>query len=227
MGRLPQKHPSIGSLKWTQVIANERHEFINARIREACDLPAKTTIEWVSPVRADEYSEYRDQSFIDRLGIRLRERPLNAFWPSRGPQWDALARSNRGEIFLVESKSQVTELVSPAHNTSSHAKAIIGSSLKETQAFLGVNTNVDWSGPLCEYANRLAHLYLLRTLNRIPAFLLVFYFFGDSEIAGPETAEDWKSPIKVVKGMLGLPDSHRLSKQTLDIFINVKELERK
>ena len=163
---------------------------------------------------------------MDRLGVRSEKRPLRTFWPGRGPQWDALARSDRGEIFLVESKAHVGELLSPGTKASSQSKTLIDASLKEVQSFLGVDTAFDWSHVLYQYTNRLAHLYLLRALNYAPAFLVFLYFVGDKGMDGPSTPEEWKSAIKVVKGVLGLRDHHKLSKYVLDVFVNVDQIEK-
>ena len=41
-------------------------------------------------------------------------RLLQHFGPSVGPQWDGLARSDVGNILLVEAKAHIDELFSPA-----------------------------------------------------------------------------------------------------------------
>ena len=69
--------------------------------------------------------------------------------------------------------------------------ALIRASLDETRAHLGVKRGLDWSETFYQYANRLAHLYLLRTLNKLPAWLLFVHFVGDSDMGGPATVEDW------------------------------------
>ncbi len=226
MGRFPQVKEARGSLKWTQLIANKCPELVNESLRGACMLPRNVSISWLSPIDTDRFAEYRDQAFLDLLGVRLEKRPLRTFWPGLGPQWDALARSDRGEVFLVESKAHIGELLSPGTKASSQSKTLIDASLKEAQSFLGVDTDVDWSKVLYQYTNRLAHLYLLRALNHVPAFLVFLYFVGDKEMDGPSTPEEWKSAIKVVKGVLGLRDHHKLSDFVLDVFINVEQIER-
>jgi len=113
MGRFPQVKEARGSLKWTQLIANKCPELVNESLRGACMLSRNVSISWLSPIDTDGFAEYRDQAFLDLLGVRLEKRPLRTFWPGRGPQWDALARSDRGEVFLVESKAHVGELLSP------------------------------------------------------------------------------------------------------------------
>lgn len=34
-------------------------------------------IRWLSPLRRDDFAEYRDQAFLDLLGVRLAARPSN------------------------------------------------------------------------------------------------------------------------------------------------------
>ena len=207
------------------MLVNQRPDLLDGLDRESCGLEPDEAIEWVSPLADDEYAEYRDASFLRRLGVDLRNRPLREFWPRRGPQWDALGRTDGGAVFLVEAKANIPELVSPASGAKSPASiALIDDSLKEVQRFLRVDTGIDWTGKLYQYANRIAHLYLLRELNRIPAYLLFIYFIGDSDVDGPQTAEEWKAAIEVAERVLGLPARHRLSDYVADIFVHVDDL---
>jgi len=43
---------------------------------------------------------------------------------------------------------------------------------------------------------------------------------------GPSTPEEWKSAIRVVKGLLGLREHHKLTKYVLDVFIDVAQIEK-
>jgi hypothetical protein len=76
-------------------------------------LPDSTHISWLSHIHVDEFAEYRDQAFLDLPGIQLQRCPLYKFWPAKGPQWDALAKADSGETFIVESKAHVNEILSP------------------------------------------------------------------------------------------------------------------
>lgn len=226
MGRFPQSKDARGSLKWTQVVVNECPELINRPLREGCTLSSDIPISWLSPIHSDDFAEYRDQAFLQLLGVHLDKRPLETFWPNRGPQWDALGRSHSGELFLVESKAHVSEILSPGTSASAKSKILIERSLKELQSFLRVSPAVDWSAVLYQYTNRLAHLYLLRELNHLRAFLVFLYFVGDREMGGPWTVREWESAIQVVRGVLGLKDRNRLSKYVLDVFIDVAEIKK-
>jgi hypothetical protein len=63
-----------------------------------------------APCASDEYAEYRERAFLDRVGVTLSKRPLQSFWPAGGLQWDALGRAESGEVVLVEAKAHITEL---------------------------------------------------------------------------------------------------------------------
>jgi len=226
VGRFPQSKEARGSLKWTQVVVNECPELINRPLRECCMLPSDVPISWLSPLEADDFAEYRDQAFLRLLEVHLEERPLETFWPNREPQWDALGRSYSGELFLVESKAHISEILSPGTNASTKSKILIEKSLKELQSFLRVSPVVNWSAVLYQYTNRLAHLYLLRELNHLRAFLIFLYFVGDREMDGPRTVREWESAIHVVRGVLGLKNRDKLSKYVLDVFIDVAHIKK-
>ena len=102
MPRISQGPGVKGSQKWIQKLVNERSDLLGAFTRTQLDLPNTDTITWLSPIAGDEYAEYQDQAFIDLLGIKLPKVSLSDFWPSRGPVWDGLGRSETGKVFLVE-----------------------------------------------------------------------------------------------------------------------------
>jgi len=223
--RVPQPQGDRGSLKWIQIVINDCPEILDREIKTTCDIPEADEITWASPLREDDYAEYRDNSFLDRLHVKLDNRPLKQFWPARGPQWDALGKSDSGRLFLVEAKAHIDELLSRGTQASGESEALISRSLEEVRRFLRVDSAVDWSQVFYQYTNRLAHLYLLREVNRIPAFLVNIYFFGDVEMDGPKTSDEWRTALKVVKGILGLGTKHMLNKYAADVFIDVKEIK--
>ena len=191
----------------------------------AAEIPSSDPIEWVSPLADDEYAEYRDQDFLDRLDLRLSERPLNAFWPVRGPQWDALGRTRKGRVILLEAKANIPEVVSPGTGAGPDSRPLIENSLTATKEFLGIDPDIVWTGKLYQYTNRIAHLYLLRELNAVDAYLVFTYFIGSEDVAGPTTVAEWKAALTVAKKVLGLPERNRLSKYIAEVFIDVNEIE--
>jgi len=225
MGRFPQPEGERGSLKWIQLLVNDYPELIDKPLRQACGLSSGAKLEWLSPLRRDQFAEYRDRAFLRQLSILLEKRDIGAFWPRHGPQWDALGRSDREDIFLVEAKAHIGELISPGTSASAQSRRLIDRSLNEVQSYLGVRPLVDWSMVFYQYTNRLAHLYLLRKVNDVPAHMVFVYFVGDRDMRGPQTAQEWRSALQVVRGILGLRDRHKLSDFIHDVFINVSSVK--
>lgn len=222
--RAVERGEARGSLRWIRAAVNQQPELLNQKVAEAFGLGG-TEIEWVSPRADDEYAEYGDRDFLEQLRIDLRKRSLGEFWPNRGPQWDALGRARTGEVFLVEAKANVPEVVSPGTSASERSKRLIEESLAEVKEFLRVDPDIVWSGRLYQYANRLAHLYLLRQVNDVPAYLVFVYFVGDESVSGPRSDVEWKAALTVVKRVLGLSERNPLSRYACDIFIEVQDLE--
>jgi len=223
MGRYPQPISEKGSKKWVQRLINDKPEILNKHLKRNLRFTSDDEIQWRSPLKEDDYAEYRDQDFIDRLGVVLEKVFLRNFWPTRGPQWDALGRSSKGNIFLVEAKSHIPEMISTLQAKDSHSLTKIHDNLKKTKSFLNAKTMVDWSIGFYQYTNRLAHLYLLRELNQLPAYLLFIYFINDSEMKGPTTTEEWKGAIHLLHSYLG-SSRHKLQRFISDIFIDVDKI---
>jgi len=122
--RVPQPKGRRGSLKWIQAAVNEYESVLNRVVRSACGFDVAETICWVSPLCGDEYAEYRDDAFIEKVGVRLQNRPLRDFWPKRGPQWDALGRTRNGTVLLVEAKANIPEIVSTPSQSSEASRVV-------------------------------------------------------------------------------------------------------
>jgi hypothetical protein len=185
---------------------NEKKHILSSAITQALsryDLEKKN-IEWVSPLAADKYSEYRGSEFLERVGLGHLARQLQGFWPQRGPCWDSLARIEGG-CLLIEAKSHVPEIYgSGCGATSSSGKRKIQNAFAATKAWLGVSPDVDWTGRLYQSANRYASLYFLREIARVQAFLVNVYFVGDPISQTPLTREKWHAAIGSVNRELGL-----------------------
>ena len=223
--RVVDKKDARGSLKWIRSAVNENVEYFNQEVRASCHFNDTMNIEWVSPLASDDFAEYRDEAFLERLGVNLQKKKLTDFWPNLGPQWDALGRVAGGGVLLLEAKANIPENISPGTGASKNSKDLIEKSLEETKTYLRVEPSISWSGKFYQYANRLSHLYLLRELNGIPAYLVFVYFIGDKDVKGPDTIGEWKEAISVAKGVLGLGQENPLSKYIAEVFINVRELK--
>jgi hypothetical protein len=202
-------HPEAtrGSQKWIQRLVNDCPRILDEAIAEASRGAIDLPIRWVSPLRAEGYVEYRDQAFLERLGVTLRQRSLSSFWPSGGPVWDGLGITASGAPILVEAKAHARETTSPPSKASELSLARIRTSLAEVQARLDIDPARDWTGKYFQYANRLAHLHLLRELNRIPAWLVFLYLVGDEDMGGPTTREEWDSVEREIHETLGIHDA--------------------
>jgi hypothetical protein len=223
MGRFPQHQAKKGSQKWIQKLVNDKPEVLNPKIWSALNLSEDEDIQWLSPLRGDEYAEYRDQAFLDLLDIRLEKTSLAQFWPKGGPQWDALGKSSSGKLFLIEGKSHISELISSLRAEDEESRKKIQKSLEETKHYLNSKAHADWSQGFYQYTNRLAHLYLLRK-NNMPAYLILVYFLKDFEMKGPDTYHEWEGAIKLLQSCLGI-GRHRLKKFTTNVYIDVHALK--
>lgn len=223
MPRISQGPGVKGSQKWIQKLVNEKPDLLNSPIRTQLDLPDTEKITWLSPIADDDYAEYQGEAFLDLLGIKLPKVSLSDFWPSRGPVWDGLGKSETEKVFLVEAKSHISEVLSPKTGAGVTSLRKIKKSLDETKTFLHSNSEHDWASTFYQYTNRLAHLYLLRELNDVSAYLIFVYFLNDEDMNGPKSIDEWHGAIKLLHSFLGV-GRHRLSEFTADIFIDVRML---
>jgi len=223
VARFIQREGTKGSQKWIQKLINEKHQLLDSQIKEKLKIPDEEKIKWLSPLKSDEYAEYRDQAFLELLGARLETLPLESFWPKRGPQWDALGKSSSEKLVLVEAKSHIPELFSTLRAKRKSSENKILESLAETKMALGSKTDFDWSKGFYQYANRLAILHLLK-MNKLSAFFVNVYFVNDVEMNGPSTADEWKGAIRLLHRCLGLRE-HLLKKFAADIFVDVANLK--
>ena len=225
MARIKQSSNKCGSLKAIQVLINKNQDLINKLIKSKFNELTKEDIIWTSPLENDEFAEYQGNDFIKKVGLNPNEIQLERFWPTKGPQWDALAHTNEGSIILVEAKANIPEIVSSETGAGEISKELINKSLYETKNFLNIENNIDWSGKFYQYTNRLSHLYFLREKCKKKIFLINIYFIGDESVSGPETKQEWEGAITVLHSYLR-STRHKLSKYMADIFINIKELDK-
>lgn len=225
MTRIIQKSDGRGSLKDIQVLVNKNQDLIDNLLKSSFNALADQQIIWTSPLEQDDFAEYRDNDFLLKVGLDPTEIKLDDFWPAKGPQWDALAKTTNGHVILVEAKANISEIVSPGTGAGEISKTIIDKSLNDTKAFLNLTNPIDWSGKFYQYTNRLAHLYFLRVKCNKPTFLVNIYFIGDDSVSGPKTKQEWDAALIVLHTYLGLT-RNSLSEFMTDIFIDVKDLKQ-
>lgn len=197
-----------GSLKWIQQAVEERWPSLERPILEAT---SGERLKWLSPLRGDEFSEYRDADFLRLLDLQRLEGDLAAFWPRHGPQWDGLAKVDDHKLVLVEAKAHVKEFCTSGTAAGEQSRAKIEASFEKLARALDASPKMSWGDTFYQLANRLAHLWFLRE-NGAPAYLALVGFTGDREMGGPQSAEAWHAAYEVATYAMGLPARHGLSK---------------
>jgi hypothetical protein len=195
MSRVEQPSGQRGSLKWIQQGVNLNSAILSDLIRPK--LAGANTINWRSPLASDQHAEYRDAEFLMQIGADQLVSELERFWPSRGPQWDALARCDDGSVLLVESKAHIGELCTTPSQAGAESLEKIQAALDEAASFIGAKPRAPWSSVFYQLANRIAHLYFLRK-HGIKAWLVLVNFIGDSEMSGPTSEAEWRAAYQIV-----------------------------
>lgn len=206
MPRRERPRETSRSEHWIRVAVNERTQETNGRISELFGWEDR--IQWLSPLAEDDYAEYFDDAFLERLGVADLAVPLKSFWPRRGPSWDALAKTRDGKVILVEAKAHIEESVDYRSRASGDSLLRICAALDQAKNAFAAATDASWISPFYQYANRLAHLYYLRRLNGIEAYLAFIYFANAPDVPRPATVEEWRGAERVIKKSLGLSGQH-------------------
>lgn len=219
--RVEQPAGKRGSLKWIQRAVNERASVLDAAVLPAL-APARS-IQWLSPRVEHSFAEYRDAAFLDVLGCGHLASELAQFWPGRGPQWDALGKSDRGDLLLVEAKAHIGEVLSPASQAGPESRARIEAALVAAAQSVGAVPRAPWVETFYQLGNRIAHLeWLMR--HEQPAWLVLVNFVGDDEMGGPKTSEAWHAAYEVVWHVMGVPARSAIMKRIIHAEIDVSKL---
>jgi hypothetical protein len=212
-----------GSQRQLQDYVNEHEATLTNAVMEA--LPPRLReldahIGWVSPLAEDDYTEYRDADFFRAVGLGDFVAELANFWPSGGPSWVALATISDSDgrihpgVILVEAKSHIPEIYGNGCQAGLVSRGLIEKALAETKRWCGASADADWTGPLYQSANRLAHLYFIRERLKRPAWLVNIYFINDE--IGPTDHDAWKPELQKVKASLGLTSTVPFA---IDLFL--------
>ena len=221
--KTPHKKGIKGSLKWIQVLINSNSSVLDRHIISNLKLDLEN-ITWLSPLEFEKYAEYRDDDFLAKLGLGKYREILQEFWPKRGPQWDALGRGNENDpYFLVEAKANIPEIISSSQAKSRKSIAQIKKSILETQNYLNCTSSLNWESGFYQYANRIAHLYFLRCLCKVDAYMVFVYFLNDKDHI-PTSKQEWDGAINLQKRLMGL-SQHKLKRYVAEVFIDVSEIQ--
>jgi hypothetical protein len=183
-----------------QIAVNRHREELNQKLLEALPTLAKLdpAICWVSPLEEDNFHEYWDGDLLERIGRPDLIPKLKAFWPARGPHWDAVAvaRSSDGEWLgpvLVEAKSYPGETRSSCA-AEGDRRELIEQRLAETRDWLDVAQEhaSAWTKGLYQAANRLTFLRWWCEVLHEQAWLVNVYVVEDpSDPKIATTKERW------------------------------------
>ena len=223
MPRRPRPPETRRSEHWLRLAVKEHSTALDSAIRASLNLPESESIEWRSPVIDDDYAEYYDEAFLERLGITNPVVPLRDFWPASGPRWDGLARTSSGKLIIVEAKAYIEEAVDYRSQAGTISLEAIGRALAPAREAFGAAGGSNWNEPFYQYANRLAHLYYLRTLNALDAYLVFIYFVDAPDVPRPCAELEWRGAIRIVQKALGL-GAHPFTHYIGHVFPSVPEM---
>lgn len=212
------------SRRWLQVLVNDRRDVADPLVLRAVGGAPAAAVEWLSPLAADDYAEYSDATFLERLGCNDLRVPLKQFWPEGGPEWDGLARTSDNRLVIIEAKAHIPEIVSSPTGATEPALGLIRQSLATTKAFIGCVSPCDWATAFYQYTNRLAHLYFLRELNQLPAFLVSVYFTNAPDVQEPPSEAEWRGALKLLHSYVGFSRHNRMSPYVCDVFVDARGL---
>ncbi|MCC2677369.1 MAG: hypothetical protein K0R58_4316, partial [Ramlibacter sp.] len=179
----PLPYAPVGSQRWLQMAVAEFPDLIDAALVASGAIEPGEKVQWRSPIASTCFEEYRDGAALRLLDIeRLPRRALQDFWPNGGPVWDALGVSSSGRLLLLEAKAHIAEAASPASRASPASLAKIDRALSQARAYYSPRAIAIWSGPLYQYANRLAFQYLLREVNGLDSRLVFLNFCNAPDV---------------------------------------------
>jgi hypothetical protein len=218
-----------GSQRWLQVALNRKPQLLTSALQRSGAIEPRISVKWRSPLEADDFREYRNGAALEKAGIEIAnlKKPLEQFWPVRGPVWDALGITSEGHPLFVEAKAHIPEAATPATKATAVASLdLIGQSLDEANHFYAPRATASWSKSklFYQYANRLAHHYFLRRVNDVPSVLVFLYFVNADDMLGPMSEEEWHGAVRLIHAVLGLPKD-LTSHGVFDAFLDTRLLQ--
>ena len=218
-----------GSRKWMQHIVNEHPEVINQLLG--------VELEWISPLKEENYQEYQLRSpiVVDKIWKtnKLKADFHNDFWPSKGrnPEWDGIAMSN-DTLYLFEAKSHKSE-VKGSNNVTN---VLIKRTLKKTyEICLASNAEMNasaWEKLYYQYANRLAFLCHFKEnieRNQLPIkkVVMVFLDFVNDKMGkdSPTNKEEWMKYYETIHKELNVDTKKLESFGVKHLHIDVEKFQ--
>lgn len=185
-------------------------------------------LEWLSPIKKDDYREYQlnNADIIKKLG--LPKGVFRGFWPPRQPQWDGIAISEKGTLYIFEAKSHLSEI----QPSNSEKQNLIRKGIDEVADIVaGIKLDNDskkeaWYHKYYQIANRIVFKEKMQALiSEIPGVkfnnvVLVFLnFVNDSTWSSKKmvtSEKDWISHYDKIFSEMGL-DQNALSKRNIHV----------
>ena len=206
----PSRQTARGSRLQVQTYVNRRAGALSQAVLERFpDLAAeRPKICWTAPLEHEAFAEPRDGEFLRAVGYADLAAELGAFWPARGPVWDALAiavfPTGRPGVVLAEGKSYPDELLGPGTQAGELSRARIAEAIASTQRWLRLpEAPEEWLADGYQTANRLAHLYWLREVAGVPAWF-VHVLFTDDHTHQAVSRESWEAALAGFKRSMKL-----------------------
>ncbi len=211
-------------------------QFLESKLTEYFRKEVKIK-QWLSPLVDDQYKEYSDEGFMDKIGLKdCANQLVGQFWPKRGPVWDGLAKMDDDTILLFEAKAHISELFGIGMKArAKESRELALNALKTTADYIGANYDERaWTDSMYQTANRLAHLYFLNQKIRVKAKLVYLIFLDDDTVpSNGETKEVWEMAIKVAERfILKLPFKKKVEdgrdswkEWVVHLFLSVNDLK--
>ena len=197
-----------GSQRWLQIAVNRAPALLDEAFRDAHAIDADETLEWRSPLASEQFTEYRDECAFKAMGIAaFPTKPLDDFWPRRGPVWDGLAVTNKRNFVFVEAKAHIAEVHSRPSRAGEASRPKIQAALEEARKFYAPSSTKVWFEHYYQYCNRLAFHYFVAKVNQHPSKLVFLDFCNATEMHGPSSPDEWRNASKRVHTFLELPES--------------------
>ena len=232
-------HGSQTNIQWS---VNADKTNFEKKILEANPDWEGGTITFYSPLKHDDYTEYKGSIFIkgrinkgssfwEDMGVACPEDIKNGtFWPVRGANWDALAVLTRKdgckELILFEAKAHLGELIhgKDPQKWCTESRSIIIKSLSQTIGKYSTKGYEAWLSAY-QFSNRIAYAQHLNKCGIRTHVVYALYnndsSFKDKAVPG-NPKRNWKSKLNKQYDLLGIGEDHL---QKLSNIYRVVELD--
>jgi hypothetical protein len=225
----PPSQPLTGKAKGSQYciqyyVNAAPEEFEHRIVGSSLSLElALSGIEWEA-VLPDGRHLVADIDYLGSWVLRDHYPQFLEFWPKHFPRLDGIGRlighTDPG-IVLVDARSFPGERTVTCAGLSSAELAQIDSAFARVQGFMGV-TPTDWKLEAFELATRLAMLYFLNEIAKIPSWLAQISFVNDPT-EQPTTRAEWRHHHRRMLLSLGIDLQSRLLDRIVPVYLDAPQ----